>query len=73
MTYGGQGLFIWKMEPQICKKMIEMNQRKLKFHFGFDIVYADFVVTDVLGNEWESTNNYACKTVSSSGVQAVGI
>lgn len=42
------------MEPQICKKMIEMNKSELKFHLGFDIVRADFVVTNVLGNEWES-------------------
>lgn len=39
----------------MCKKMIKMNISELKFHLGFDIVYADFVVTNVLGNEWEST------------------
>lgn len=31
-----------------------MNKSELKFHLGFDIVCADFVVTNVLGNEWES-------------------
>lgn len=32
-----------------------MNKSKLKFCSSFEIVYADFVVTNVLGSEWEST------------------
>lgn len=54
MPNGGHRLFIWKMKPQISGRMIEMNKSELEFHFGSDIVYADFVVTNVLGNEWES-------------------
>lgn len=55
MSYRRWGLFVWEIKAQICKKMIEMNESKLKFYFGFGIVYPDFVVTNVLGNEWKNT------------------
>lgn len=69
MPNGGHRLFIRKMEPQICGNMIEMNKIELKFRFGFDIVYADFVVTNVLGNEWESIQIIM---LTKMRVQAVG-
>jgi hypothetical protein len=37
------------------QKIIKMSKSELKFCFSFDTVCADFVVTNVLGDEWEST------------------
>lgn len=53
----------------MCKKMIEMNKSEPKFHLSFDTVYADFVVNNVLGNEWESTQIIMSTKLR---VQAVG-
>lgn len=69
MPNGGHRLFIWKLEPQICGKRIETNKSEPKFHSGFDTVYADFVVTSVLGNEWESIQIIM---LTKMRVQAVG-
>ena len=43
--------------------------RNREFHLSFDTVYADFVVNNVLGNEWESTQIIMSTKLR---VQAVG-